>query len=732
MRSRLTVVLIVLAALGTLAAAYAPLREAFFPPSTSDDDDAWLDEEGAGGAGGAGGDVGVDAGGAGLRLLQADRKRGDPAAEEARLAALAQAQAAADAQARAALAVGWAGALVDASGRPVAGARLVLSNGEGTHTLTTREDGTFDASVTPGRYDLLVTAAGRGSLYVQDYLVDGVARLDLALQLAPVLTLRFQLQREGRGVDGAVAVLALTRARWLGKEAAVGNVTDADGRATFGDLVAGTYELRVQVPEGAELVQTFELKQDVEVVAQVPAAAELSGTVTDGATTSPVGGALVRVVTAVKGGPSFVTSIQTQADGTFHAYVPKGQASEVSVTATGFAPWPPQREAGAALGRLKGLASGTAPVVFPVTLRLGGAVSGQVVQQQTKLPLAGVSLRFAENRGASAYATTDAEGRYALAHLNPGRYQVTVESPGWFPERPLELRLPGRQSEPMAFDIELIGAGTLSGTVVMPEGAPIKGARVWLTGGGQLVRSARGAGRPLETFTGASGRWELHDVPPHLSVVVRAQLGSLEATPIGVHMKQPPAAPLRLVLAGTVNLQGRVVDQGDGSPVANARVRIVPKGPPWGREGRALTTDTEGAFRTETLIAGDYELTPLHSHYLVGTPRLVTLSADDAEERVELALDPGLVLGGLLTDERGRPLVGTVAADGTPDGQTSPLRRSQATGPDGRFRLTGFPPGTYRVRASAKGYKNQSLEGLRGGESRLRFSLIAVAPPQGS
>jgi protocatechuate 3,4-dioxygenase beta subunit len=371
-------------------------------------------------------------------------------------------------------------------------------------------------------------------------------------------------------------------------------------------------------------------------------------------------------------------------------------------------------------------------VVLSVPLRRGGSVSGLVTQLMTKAPLPFVTLRFAEPRGSSAQTTTDEHGRYVIEHLNPGRYQVTVESPGWFPERPLELRLGGGQAEPAVFDVALLGAGVLTGQVVMAEGAPVKGARVWLTGGGQIVRSARGSGRPLETFSGASGQWTLEDVPPHLVVVVRAQLGSLEATPVGANMKQPPAAPLRLVLAGTVNLQGRVLDQGDGSPVANARVQIAPKGPPWGREGRSLTTDAEGAFRTEALIAGDYEITPRRGDYLASPPRLVTLAADEPEERVELALDPGLVFAGLLTDEHGRPLVGSVVADGTPDGQTSPLRRSQTTGPDGRFRLTGFQPGLYRVRANAKGYKGQVLDGLRGGESRLRFQLVAVTPPQGS
>jgi protocatechuate 3,4-dioxygenase beta subunit len=668
--------------------------------------------------------------GEGLALVGTGRTRPDPAAEAARLAALAAAQAAREAAELDARKVGWGGTLLDAQGRPVPGARLVLADATESLTLTTREDGTFDGLVLPGRYDLLITAPGRGSVYLEETLVEAGARLDLALTLAEPIRLLVRLQREGRAVEGARATLVLTRWRWEGKQAVLGQASDAEGRVEFAGLAAGTYELRVAVPQGPELVHTYELKQDLEVTATVPDAVELTGVITDAATQQPVAGAVVRVLTVAKGAPGFAVSAETQADGTYRLAVPKGQAREVSVSATGFAPWPSAREQQKALGRLGGLANAREPVVLSVPLSRGGAVRGLVTQHETKLPLPGVSLVFAEKRGSvRVTAVTDAEGRYVVEQLNPGTYEVRIASPGWFPEKPLELKLGGGRTEPLDYDVVLNGAAVLQGTVSMAQGATVKGARVWLTGGGQIARSARGAGRPLETFSDANGAWTITDVPPTATVVVRGQLGSLEATPIPVNLQRPPTHPLKLVLGGTVTLLGRVVDSGDGSAVPNARVQIVPKGAPWGRDGRTLTTDAQGAFRAEQLIAGEYDLTPRRGDYLAASARTLTLNADDPESRVELALDPGLVVAGRVTDEHGRALAGAVVADGNVDDPPGTVRRSQPLDADGRFRLTGFRPGTYRLRVTAQGYKTQTVEGLRGGENRLRFALVSTQPP---
>jgi protocatechuate 3,4-dioxygenase beta subunit len=660
-------------------------------------------------------------------LRAAERPRLAPEEQAARDAAHKAAIEAAEKAGR----VAFAGTLLDAEGRPVAGARLVIAGGAQALALTSADDGGFAGQVKPGRYDLFVTAPGRGSVVLEGYVIDGAARLDLELKLQPPSRVTVVLERGGRGLEGAAIDLKHSTWRWQGEAPVYRQSTDAGGRATFPDLAQGLYDLTAVIPQGPVLRQPLAVKQDAEVRVVVPDAAELHGVVTEAGTGRVVGGAEVTVTTALGKGPRLECSITTQSDGTYRFSVPQGNAVALSVRATGFAPWPDARSLGKVLGTLKGLATGKSAVSCDAALIPGGAVAGRVAQDGTDTPLPGLVLAFRPRRGEVVRATTAEQGRYAVPHLNPGSYEVVVETPGWFPPKPLQVVVPPEATGPVVFDIALLGARAVSGVVVHHEGTRAGGARVWLTGGGQIVRSARAAGRPLETFTSSDGRWTISDVPPNLDVVVRAAWGLLEAAPVGISAARPRGEDLRLVLAPTGALFGRVTEVGGGEPVVGARVRLRPRGEPGGRDVRTVTTDADGRWRVETLIPGDYDVVLSARDYLPPDPRPVSLAAGTKEERVDLLLDPGLVLAGFVTDEHGRAVAGAAVGAEGPSEAGATIRRQGTSGPDGRFRLIGFLRGTYRLRVSANGFHPQFVERLLGGEDRLRVALVA-APPSGS
>jgi len=69
------------------------------------------------------------------------------------------------------------------------------------------------------------------------------------------------------------------------------------------------------------------------------------------------------------------------------------------------------------------------PSLFPVTQSAGAAIEGTVTDGTTHAPLAGATITVAGSTQASA--TTDAQGRYRIAPLNPGVITVSVVRAGY-------------------------------------------------------------------------------------------------------------------------------------------------------------------------------------------------------------------------------------------------------------------------------------------------------------
>jgi len=106
-------------------------------------------------------------------------------------------------------------------------------------------------------------------------------------------------------------------------------------------------------------------------------------------------------------------------------------------------------------------------------------------------------------------STFDAEGRYEIAALSPGKYRITVLAHGFAsaPERDIAL-----ESAPVRADFSLSRGSRLWGTVVSRKsGGGIEGAKVSLEG--QLGRGPRGLPLTTSARSDAEGRFELLGVP---------------------------------------------------------------------------------------------------------------------------------------------------------------------------------------------------------------------------
>jgi len=169
---------------------------------------------------------------------------------------------------------------------------------------------------------------------------------------------------------------------------------------------------------------------------------------------------------------------------------------------------------------------------------------------------------------------------------------------------------------------------------------------------------------------------------------------------------------------GTLRLEGQVIDA-DDSPVGGATVVIdtVP--------ARTVTTEADGTFAIDALIARDYTVAAW-SGDLVAGPMIARLDA--TSDPVVLRMREGASVTVAVRDAAGgAPLAGvTVELRGID-------RRLATTDDRGEARLRGVPAGAYDVAARLDGYAPAALAASVGaaGEVRVEIGLRRGAPVAG-
>ena len=180
-----------------------------------------------------------------------------------------------------------------------------------------------------------------------------------------------------------------------------------------------------------------------------------------------------------------------------------------------------------------------------------------------------------------------------------------------------------------------------------------------------------------------------------------------------------PARPLRPGEAppkGSSILRGYVVAASTGAPVRRAQIRAMSQE---GRGGGVTSTDNEGRFEIKDLVAGRYSLTVQKAGYVTamygqkrpnepGTP--IDLADGQIAEKLAFNLSRGGVISGVIVDDGGEPIAGTmvqVMRFQFMGGQRRLMgANSDQTDDRGAFRIYGLAPGEYFVSAT-----NRSMGG---------------------
>jgi protocatechuate 3,4-dioxygenase beta subunit len=487
--------------------------------------------------------------------------------------------------------------------------------------------------------------------------------------------------------------------------------TNGDGTYRIVDLLAARYEVTASQARLAPMsfhdgrgrsgleLEPGEARERVDI-ALGPEGVEVRGRVKD-ITGGVVAGALLRVTSGEENGRDGGEAIaESNRDGEWSVWVGPG-----SVRATA-----------AAGGYASGTKSATAPGgTVEIVLVPESVLQGRVVEAGTETPVAAARVEAGDGS-----VLTDAEGRFRIAGLGPGRYKpIAKTAHGWGTAR--ESVLLGLAETSSELVVEVFRAATVSGRVLFPDGAGCESPSVVLA-----QRGARDADRSSSEADGSVRIESL--MPGEYSVDVSCLDGLRETKYPAITVADQDISGVVWKVRRGLRASGTVVD-GAGAPVTFATVSARskpgsdPQAPPRGYWVTA-TTDGMGAFVLRGMGPASYEIDVSRE----GTTYLaesVELKVERDVENVRVVLPAGGTIEGTLVDSAGVAVSGVnVEADSK---RQSRGRRSRD---DGTFAITALSPGEYKVRAEhrrAPGTRDDDPQGttvrVKAGEA-TRVKLV--------
>ena len=433
----------------------------------------------------------------------------------------------------------------------------------------------------PGVYEVSVRCGG---------FVPAEQYASVTVEATPVSGLRWDVTR-GRSIRGVVVdasgqpvthISVAARpvadpAKPRGQTTSVNNISpDPQGRFALPGLLPGRYEVFVYntstpraVPD-QPLTVTLSEGQDLEGLRiELPASGELRGLVHD-VKGRPVARALLHVVAG-----SRALQVPVGDDGAFvFAHLPVG-THRVFATRNGS----PLRAPGTGDDDLQGemveLRAGAVATVKLVVEADAGQISGVVrdadggpvsdafiaASRESESAAAGgdAAIRARFRGGGERPLLTDADGRFVVPNLRPGKYTLRAERRGGG-EAVLEHVAPGSEAV-----LTIAVTGSLAGVVTRPGG----GAPEEFTA---TLRDRKTGYRRSDNFFRTGGAWSFPELPGgdyELVVSAGEGTGTISATLASGEAQ----TGLRVELAGKVTVRGTVVDL-EGAPVPGVTVRI--------------------------------------------------------------------------------------------------------------------------------------------------------------
>lgn len=393
--------------------------------------------------------------------------------------------------------------------------------------------------------------------------------------------------------------------------------------------------------------------------------------------------------------------------------------------------------------------------------QLPATVSGRVTDGERGLP--GIQVILFANDAAQRFRTvarakTDAEGRYLLTNVPPGRHQIMPVAPAYVvegvgssypPGRPLTL-VAGEEVKDMDFRVE--PGGVITGRVTDADGNPVVGEAVFAATVEETGRPPRYNFDSRDITTDDRGVYRLFGLQPgryRVSVGRAEETGgvSLDRRRIFRRTFHPDAsevAQARVVevksgieatdvdiavgrALKTYRVAGQLLTADTGQPVPNVQVTFGAVDPRRRRVsgyGSGVTTNARGEFQTSGFTPGRYVVyvtaQPLEASEFYSDPLFFNLTDADVSGLV-VKLKRGATLSGIVVVEgvADRAAAARMLAAVRVYPWVEPRREPAAVIPtpmrpipiaaDGSFRVTGISPGKVRLGATLDTLKGLTL-----------------------
>lgn len=304
--------------------------------------------------------------------------------------------------------------------------------------------------------------------------------------------------------------------------------------------------------------------------------------------------------------------------------------------------------------------------------------------------------------GPVAQGETDADGRFLVKGLPPGRYLVRVERSGYSTAFVGGVLVSVDGESPDVRAVLDPGAG-FEGRVIDPDGRGLEGAVIVAV---PLKNENLDHFDRHETRAVADGRYRLDTLVDGASYFLDAHLEG--RAPAGRIVKTSGVASLDLTLVGGGRLEGVVTDVKSGAPVPGAEVLAVTGFVGAGTSPVSTIADGNGRYVFSNVLPGPLLLLETRAKgYAAATqgfdakaPR--TLRAGDTLV-VDVSMTPGGRVSGSVRGDDGRVLAYVSVVAAVPGnrwtGETAVLTDAR-----GQYVIDGLRPDTYALAVEAPGY----------------------------